>query len=450
MFNSLEESGHSGAYAKLAETLDKYPDKTPLEIASLENLSMLDTTRLHFVSDTRGLLGSHGIEAWDEGREITILRWGIASGYISSEEAMSLMEPVIKRIRQNYVNFEDYISHYIMGRQFYALYEGNYEKLGEKAKGACVSARAYIPFEFLMFTSENADPGKKLTYNDCIFIPSETFNKWEKIMSLYRQNASLLTVAQLQRYEKEMPECRNIVFYWHITLLNHFAQYGDLVEFAQNNMPYIETLPKNGEVYSNSLYYYISALNQTFNPEQALLTYKTLPDDLQGNVYLYYQYAYANYLMINLSIEQKEMDFYKSRAAAALKLLKQYECNIGPQMDGWLKAVEAKGGGEEQSVKSIPEDSENYFNLMLSYFDELIENNQPEVIVSLYKTLPQNLQNDERFYYDYGFANYLMAFKCVTVIEKDIYNSRAADVFVRLKARGFVLNETLNCWLNLQ
>lgn len=450
MFKSLEDYGHSGAYKSLTELLDKYPDKSPLEIASLESLSILDTTRLHFVRDTRELLGSHGIEAWDEGREITILRWGIASGYISSDEAMDLMEPVIKRIRENYYNFEDYISHYILGRQFYALYDGGYEKLGEKAKAACYSARAYIPFEFLMFTSQNADSEKKLTYADCIFTPSEAFTKWERVMTLYRQNASKETIELIKYFEKEMPECRNIVFYWHITLLNHFAQYGELVEFTEENMPYIESLAKDGEVYSNSLYYYINALNQVFNPEQALLTYRSLPEELQGNVYLYYQYAYANYLMTNLSIEQKEMDFYRNRASAAFKLLKEYDCNIGPQMDGWLLSLEGKSDGAEQALKEISEDSETYFDDMLAYFDELLEKNQPEVIVSMYKTLPQNLQNDERFYYDYGYANYLMAFKCVTIIEKDIYNSRAADVFLRLKARGFVLEESLNCWLSLQ
>ena len=120
------------------------------------------------------------------------------------------------------------------------------------------------------------------------------------------------------------------------------------------------------------------------------------------------------------------------------------------QMDGWLLSLEGKSDGAEQALKEISEDSETYFDDMLAYFDELLEKNQPEVIVSMYKTLPQNLQNDERFYYDYGYANYLMAFKCVTIIEKDIYNSRAADVFLRLKARGFVLEESLNCWLSLQ
>ena len=119
-------------------------------------------------------------------------------------------------------------------------------------------------------------------------------------------------------------------------------------------------------------------------------------------------------------------------------------------MEGWLLFAEGKNNGAEQNVKIIPEDSDNYSDKMLAYFDELIENYQPEIILSLYKKLPQNLQNDQRFYYDYGYANYLMAFKCLTLIEKDIYNSRAADAFTRLKAHGFELNDFLNCWLSSQ
>ncbi len=119
-------------------------------------------------------------------------------------------------------------------------------------------------------------------------------------------------------------------------------------------------------------------------------------------------------------------------------------------MDGWLLFAEGKSDGAEQSIKTIPEDSDNYSDKMLAYFDELIENYQPEIIISLYKNLPQNLQNDQRFYYDYAYANYLMSYRCVTIIEKDIYNSRAADAFTRLKAHGFVLSDFLNCWLSLQ
>lgn len=337
-FESLEEYGHSGAYKALSDLLNKYPDKSLFEIASLENLTMQEITRLHFVKETKDLLGEHGIEAWDEGREITIMRWGIASGYISSSEAMELIEPVIKRIRQNYSSFEDFISHYIMGRQFYALYDGTYEKLGEKARGAAFSARAYIPFDSLKFTPEENTAAKVMTYSDCLYSPSQDFLKWERVMELYRQNATEETIEQLKKIEEEMPEIRNVVFYWHMYLLNYYQRYDELIQFAEENWKCLENLPKDSEGYVNSLYYYIASLNDCFNPEKALSVYSSLPDQLQGNIYFYYQYAYANYLMINKSRTQEELNMYRSKAAAALKTIKEYNFNIGDRLEGWLES----------------------------------------------------------------------------------------------------------------
>ena len=446
-FNSLEEYGHSGAYKALCELLDKYPDKSPLQIASQENLSIIDTTRLHFVKDTREILGVHGIEAWDEGRQITTLRWGIAAGYISSEEAMILIEPLIKRIRQNYDSFEDYISHYIMGRQFYALYDGNYEKLGEKAKAAYLSARAYIPFEFLSFTCENSDDLVSMELSESLFTPSEDFLKWNKVMTLYSQNASPETIEQLMKLENEMPECRNLVFYWHISLLNHFRKYKELIKFTEENMAYLETLPKDSEVYANSMYFYIQALNYLFNPLKALSVYDAQPEGLKGNVYYYEQFAYANYLLINFSTSQKEMDYYRQKASASYKLLQDYDYNIGRFQQSWLQFVEGKGGEEVPPLEGISEDSADYSSRMLAYLDNLLSLNLPDKAIALYQSLPQNLQTNEKFYYNYGLANYFMSYRCVTIIEKDIYNSRAADIFNRLQAHGFLLDDSINHWL---
>ena len=339
-FYSLEDYGHSGVYKTLSDLIDKYPGKTPVQIASIERLSILDTTRLHFVYDTRNLLGKHGIEAWDEGREITILRWGISAGYISSEEAMSLIEPVIKRIRQNYTYFEDYICHYIMGRQFYALYNGDYEKLGKAAQFAWGDASAYIPFYELEFTAENAEPGNNLYYLTCIYKPSDLFLQWEKVMNLYRQDAGENTIEQVVKLENENPEYKNILFFWHISLLNYFNQFEDVINFAEQNMTYLQSFAFDSEVYVSSMYFYISSLNNCFSPAKALQIYDSLPDQVKGNIYYYYQFAYSNYLMINFAENQNEMNYYKQRAINALKILKNYDFDIGERLEGWLESVE--------------------------------------------------------------------------------------------------------------
>ena len=338
-FNSLESYGHSGAYKALSDLLDKHPGKTPVQIASLENLSVLDTARLNFVKDTRGLLGEHGIEAWDEGREISIMRWGISCDYISSNEAMKYILPVINRIKENYVSFEDFICHYIIGRQFYGLYDGDYERLAKNSKDAALRAYAYIPFNDLNFSGTNADKQKVMNFSECIYTPSDSFLEWENVMALYRQKASEELLVQLEQLEQSKPEYSHILFSWHLELLNNFNKSDETIQFIEANMDYLKKLPEDDNIYIDSMYYYLRALNNSYNPEKLLNIYTTLPQLLQGNIYFYYQYAYANYLMINLSNSQSEMDYYKNTAQAAFTLLKEYNFNIGERMEGWLESV---------------------------------------------------------------------------------------------------------------
>lgn len=339
-FNSLEAYGQSGAYKSLSDLLDKYPDKTPVQIALAENLSVLETSRLNFVKDTRSILGEHGIEAWDEGREITILRWGISCDYISSNEAMKLIVPVINRIRQNYVSFEDYICHYIIGRQFYGLYSGDYERLAKNSINAAKNTSAYIPVSQLSFGAQKADVKHVMNYSECVYSPSESFLEWEKVMALYRQNESLEILEMVERLEEEKPEYSNILFSWHLSMLNNLETSDEVVNFIENNFDYLEKLPKDNNTYVDSMYYYIRSLNSSYNPQKALTVYFSLPDSLQGNIYYYYQYAYANFLMINLSNNQSELEYYQNTARAAFSLLKEYNFTIGERLEGWLKAFE--------------------------------------------------------------------------------------------------------------
>lgn len=340
MYNSLEEYGHSGAYKSLCNLLEKYPGQSPAVIAAKENLSMLDTTRLFFANETHDILGEHGIEAWDEGREITILRWGIAAGYISSDEAMKLIVPVVKRIRQNYVSFQDYMSHYIMGRQFYSLYDGGYERLGKAAKDAASRVNAYIPLNELVFTAENADKENAMNYMTCLLEPSEAFLVWQKIIKLYREDYSEDTIAQLEQYEQQLPESRNTLFSWHLYLLYQFNKYDQIIALTEQNRDFLESLSKDSELYSGSMYYYLVALNRKFEPEKVLDVLSTLPESLQMNIYFYSQYAYALYYMMNLCSTQAEFNVYKSRAKEAFTILKQYDYQLTEIIDNWLKVVQ--------------------------------------------------------------------------------------------------------------
>ena len=340
-FKDLEASGHSGAYQRLCDILDKHPGQDVFEIAEEEGLSIMETCRLCFVNDTRELTGPHGIEAWDEGREITILRWGIASGYITSEEAMELIEPVLKRIRQNYISFEDYICHYIIGRQFFGLYEGNYEMRGVTARDACPTAAAYIPFDDLVFTAENADKTKAMTYSNCTYKPSAAFLKWERVMKLYRKDSSESVIAEVEQLEEELPEFKKLLFSWQLSLLYECGKNQELIKFTEDNMNLLESFPKNEMTYSDSIYMYVSGLNNTYQPLKAIQVFADAAEQegFQLTTYLFYQYGYANYLMMNLCASQYEFESYKQTAIGTFSILEQYNYDMPGLIANWLETV---------------------------------------------------------------------------------------------------------------
>ena len=336
-FNSLEEYGHSGAYKMLSGLLDKYPDKNPFEIALLEELDILDISRLMYVRDTRQSTGPQGIEAWDQGREITILRWGIACGYITAEKAKELIAPVIQKIIQNYDSWTDFIEHYVIGRGFYYLYDYSYSNKRIEAITGDLSAHAYIPFDELKFTGKKTNEGASslLDYKE-----GEDFIKWKDVQVLSEQQISQKQLEQLNKIEEEYKEYPNLFFWWKVVLLCNFGSDSELIDYIEAHYDYLCSLKPDSKAYMNSMYYYISALNGVFNPQKALQIRETLPEDLRMNAHFYYQYAYSNYLMMNLCNSQVEFETYKKRAIEALNVLLYYGYELSPAMDGWLQSVQ--------------------------------------------------------------------------------------------------------------
>ncbi len=335
-FNSLEEYGHSGAYKMLSDLLDKYPGKNPLYIAVEEKLDILDVTRLFFVRDSRDAAGIRGIEAWDEGREITIMRWGIASGYITEEKAKKLLKPVIERIKNDYSSWRDYSEHYWLGRQFYALYDCSQAKKSGEAIYSDYMARAYVPLDSIKFTGKNAVKEYRSALD---FTESNDFLKWQRVQKLYNEEFTEEKIEELKKLEDEYSVYAPVFFWWHVVMLQQNGTEQELIDYIDQNKAYLDSLPQDGSVYSNTMYYYLYSLNNTFQPQKVLDILVTLPDYLQTNIYYYYQYAYANYLMLSCCTTQNEFDIYKERAAKAFTLLKENNYELNSMIDNWLKWV---------------------------------------------------------------------------------------------------------------
>jgi hypothetical protein len=339
-FKTLEEGGHSGAYDTLLALQDKHIGKKVLEIAHEENLDVLQTTRLYYVSVMRYILGSHGIEAWDEGREITILRWGIGAGYISYDEAIKLIEPVVERIKKNYVSWDDYMAHYIAGRGFYGLYDCNYTILAEKAVSAAEKSRNKIPVNELFFSAENADKRHVMNFDICFYLPLNGADEWERVQLLYKQEPSEQVLTSLENLEKEFPACKGITFYWHLDLLRKFSDSKNVVNYIEENSEYWTSLPSENGISVNTKFAYMYALNDINQPQKAIEVFETFPDSVKMNVYVYYQYACSYYIMAVQTPVDAERFVYGLRAVNAFKQCEKLGLELNDFVKNWIKSVQ--------------------------------------------------------------------------------------------------------------
>ena len=94
-YNELSEGDQNAAYVKLKTLLEKYPESSVIEIGEKEELTITEVSRLYFVKEMQGVLGSHNLEAWIDARRISIIRWGIGAGYISLYEVTQLIKPIV-------------------------------------------------------------------------------------------------------------------------------------------------------------------------------------------------------------------------------------------------------------------------------------------------------------------------------------------------------------------
>ena len=339
-FKDLDASGHSGSYDALLELFNKHEKQTVLEIAHAENLDVIQTTRLYYIEAMKDVLGSHGIEAWDEGREITTLRWGIGAGYISYDEAVSLIEPVVERITKNYVSWDDFMAHYIAGRGFYGLYFSSYQSMAENAIKAAETSRKKIPYKEIKFSGENADKKHEMTLKQSIYKPSAAALKWEEVQKLNNTEPSVQVLSSLEELEAGFPECKGITFFWHLSLLKKFSDNKNVAAYIELNENYWSALPIEDEVSINTKYFYMYALNGINQPQKALQVFETLPDAVKTNPYVYYQYACAYFILSQITPVESEKTIYQSRAVNAFLQCEKLGIQLNDYVRNWIKSVQ--------------------------------------------------------------------------------------------------------------
>lgn len=101
--------------------------------------------------------GNKGLLAWDMCRISHLAQWGYIADYLTLEEAQGMMEPAIKKVKENFSSWEEVQNNWLDG---YCLFAG----IDRKAKNTDYTNRKSI-YEKL---KEEQEEGK-LLYDDALF-----------------------------------------------------------------------------------------------------------------------------------------------------------------------------------------------------------------------------------------------------------------------------------------
>ena len=344
--NSLDERNDS--YTDFKEKLEKEPMQSVSRLCAREDKNMKTAVRMCYLKDKKDLIGNHNIEAWGYGRKIAMLRWGMGAGFISEQEATSLVIPMVEKIKADYTSFEDFFYHWLAGYCFDYVddypEEGELNPIIDNLIRVTEETRAYIPFEKLQFTGENADKSHVLTKADLYYTPGEEAKKMNPLLAIWKINnegkASAETLKELIKVEGDDKDLSDLACNLHLDLLQRFSTPEERVKYLDTKWDFLFSVPVTNNTYLFAVTRYTSDLANMYKPQQLIDFYKKLPIETQQDPKIAFAYGYANYQLANLSKTIIERDIYISRATTIFKQLQKNDYDIGEFMETWVYSVD--------------------------------------------------------------------------------------------------------------
>lgn len=341
---SLESGGHAGSYREILAIDNANPLLSVLEISNKECLSVLETTRLFFVRKMKDVLGDHGIEAWDKGREISLFRWALAAGYVTEEEIIEPMLKISNVLKADYTSWEDFTAHYIAGRAFYGLYDGDYGKLTDNALNAAAKVIETIPVLSLPFDGSNAK-GRALSLTDAWYEAEADAKEFDKALSLsyierkdVKEQHRIAADSLVKKYPNNLGllyvnlQIKTLLASSYKTLLPSYREADKLFSVCQTK----------SSTYNNFYYRFGFVANKLKESDLALYAFNSMSNEAQHDADVYYEkgYAYAN--LIGTSPDYETNAQFSNSAWENFELANSLGYELPENLIKWLKSISAQ------------------------------------------------------------------------------------------------------------
>lgn len=118
LIQRMTPHGHNDSFQAAAADANSL---TEAEMASLISVSSeIDKYMWPYTKDLSEKWGEKGILAWDLSRMANLVQWGYTAGFLTYEEALTLIEPAAQKTAETFSSWEEFYENYLDGYNWWA------------------------------------------------------------------------------------------------------------------------------------------------------------------------------------------------------------------------------------------------------------------------------------------------------------------------------------------
>ncbi|WP_444944987.1 DUF1266 domain-containing protein [Microbulbifer sp. ZKSA006] len=119
MLEWLANEGHNHSYMQIQDHFNTLSEKSIDALIKAYSHNTDQQSNFKIVRNYRHTLRVGGIGAWDDGRYVSICRWGATTGVLTEEESWEKIHQVALRVQSSYDSWYSFGLSYIAGRQYW-------------------------------------------------------------------------------------------------------------------------------------------------------------------------------------------------------------------------------------------------------------------------------------------------------------------------------------------